>query len=129
MKAKNGLKICPGCKIENNIRTKIRHRIANALKSQHVQKNNKTIEYLGCTYEFYKEYIISLFTEGMTWEKYMAAEIHADHIIPVSSFDLKIEENKFKAFNYTNMQPLWTANNLAKGSKLDYKIPERGDPS
>lgn len=53
----------------------------------------------------------------MTWEK-MGKLIHVDHIRPCCSFDLSKPEEQKIAFHYTNLQPLWAADNLSKGSKI-----------
>lgn len=37
-----------------------------------------------------------------------------DHKIPLSYFDLTIEENLYTAWNYRNLQPLWGGDNLKK---------------
>lgn len=79
-------------------------------------KNKKftTTEILGCDYESFKIYFESLFTEGMCWDK-LGSEIHIDHIIPLSS--AKNEEELYKLNHHTNLQPLWSKDNLIKGSK------------
>jgi hypothetical protein len=51
----------------------------------------------------------------MTWENH--GSWHIDHRIPICSFDLKEEEEQKKCFHYTNLQPLWAAENLSKGGK------------
>lgn len=41
-----------------------------------------------------------------------------DHIYPCASFDLNKESEQKKCFNYTNLQPLWSEENLKKSDKL-----------
>jgi len=101
-----------------NLKRKIRKRIDTALRRQEITKKYKTIKLLGCSFEFYKQYIESLFTYGMTWEKLRASEIHIDHKMPCASFDLTKPEEQKKAFNYKNTQPLWKADNLSKGARI-----------
>lgn len=103
---------------EFNITIKIRRRIYMALFRSRGIKENKTVELLGCTPAFFKSYIESLFTEGMTWEKILNSEIHLDHIIPCSKFNLLDKEEQKKCFHYTNMQPLWEKDNLYKHNKI-----------
>ena len=82
-------------------------RIRMALKSQGKNKLGKSIEYLGCDYEYLKQYIENQFTEGMGWNNY--GEWEMDHIIPIS---------KGGSFHYTNLQPLWWKDNLRKSNKI-----------
>ncbi len=56
----------------------------------------------------------------MSWNNY--GEWHIDHIRPVDYFlknhdfnDVKIQK---KCFGYNNLQPLWSLDNLKKGSKI-----------
>lgn len=81
-------------------------RIRLALKSQNEIKLGKTVDYLGCDYEYLKNYLESKFTEGMSWENYGDWEI--DHIKPVS---------KGGIHHYTNLQPLWKSENRKKSNK------------
>ena len=74
-------------------------------------------EFLGCDIVFYKKYIEDLFLENMNWSNY--GEWHIDHIIPISSFDLTIEEEIKRAFNFKNTRPLWAYDNLSKGAKIE----------
>ena len=62
-----------------------------------------------------KQYLESLFTEGMTWDNY--GEWHVDHIIPCDFFDLDIYSERKFCFHYTNLQPLWAYDNISKSNK------------
>lgn len=104
------------CKIDPNYKVKkrLRTRIWNALHG--LYKTDKTEILLGASIDALKEHLQSKFVLGMTWENY--GDWHIDHILPCDSFDLSIEENQKKCFHYTNLQPLWAADNLSKGCKI-----------
>ena len=76
-------------------------------------KTSKSTEILGCSFEFFVEYIQSQFTEGMTLKNH--GEWHLDHKIPISS--AKNEKDIIRLNHYTNFQPLWAKENLRKGAK------------
>lgn len=102
--------------IEFRILKNLRSRTRFALKKWNTIKSDRTENLLGCTIPEFREYFTSLFTDGMTWEKFMNGEIHIDHIKPCSKFDLRIEEEQIACFNYKNLQPLWRLDNLTKGT-------------
>lgn len=101
--------------IDFRIKKNLRGRVYVALKRG--VKSTPTMELLGCTIDEFKSHFESLFTEGMSWDKYMEGGIHIDHKIPCISFDLTKEEEQKKCFHYTNLQPLWAIDNLKKGTK------------
>jgi len=96
----------------NHIAHNLRVRIRQAVQT------GSAIENLGCSIEFFKAYLEAKFTPGMSWENY--GEWDIDHIQPLISFDLTDPEQLAKACHYTNMQPLWEAENSRKHAKLDY---------
>jgi hypothetical protein len=55
------------------------------------------------------------FTDGMTWERFMAGEIHVDHIVPKSQFNLDSEADLRACYALSNLRPLWASQNLRKG--------------
>jgi hypothetical protein len=108
----NKRKTDPIFKLERNMRCRLYH----AIRSQKTNKTNKTFKLVGCNLLYLKNYIEAKFTQGMTWENY--GDWHIDHIKPCCSFDLSKEEEQKKCFHFTNLQPLWAADNLSKGGKF-----------
>ena len=82
-------------------------------------KSERTQVLIGCSPDFLKQHLESLFTEGMTWENYGHKGWHVDHIRPCASFDLSDPEQQKECFHYTNLQPLWWYDNLSKSDKWD----------
>jgi hypothetical protein len=101
--------------IDYRLRSSLRSRILNFLKSVNTKKTNKTLEIVGCTPQFLKEYLEKQFTHGMSWSNY--GEWHIDHIIPLSS--TKNKEEIYKLCHYSNLQPLWAKDNLIKSNKVN----------
>jgi len=99
---------------KNKIKNSLRSRINQLLNKKY--KNPRTLELVGCDYEFLIKYIENKFTEGMSWDNYGYYGWHIDHIIPVSS--VKTEEDIYKLYHYTNLQPLWAKDNLIKSDKI-----------
>jgi hypothetical protein len=95
------------------LRRRLRNRLYCALKSKGWGKNNKFVEYIGCTQNELMVHIEKQFTEGMSWLN--VGKWHIDHIIPLSS--AQTEEEMYKLCHYTNLQPLWALDNIKKGNK------------
>lgn len=98
-----------------SLKSKITERLRKTL-GKALNRNSKaasTKELLGCTIEFFKEYISKKFTNGMSWDNYGYYSWHLDHIIPISSFNLENIEDQRKCFHYTNFQPLWATTEIA----------------
>jgi hypothetical protein len=91
-------------------------RLSDLINKRNLSTN--TLELIGCDRETFISHIEKQFTEGMTWENYGLKGWHVDHIIPLSLFDLTIENEVKKACHYTNLQPLWWQDNLEKGNKV-----------
>jgi hypothetical protein len=64
-----------------------------------------------------KAHLERQFTKGMSWPRFMAGEIHIDHIIPQKEFDLRDDEQWRKCWCLSNLRPLWARDNLAKRDK------------
>jgi hypothetical protein len=80
-----------------------------------VKKELHVEEILGCTIEFFIEYILSKCPDGVKIEHFGKRGYHIDHIIPLCTG--KTEEDIIKLNHYTNLQPLWWKDNLSKSRK------------
>ena len=85
-----------------------------------ITKTSSSLDYVGLTADELMEHLEAKFTEGMTRENY--GKWHVDHIRPLASFDFTgpdKEKQLYKAWNYTNLQPLWASENQSKGAKYE----------
>jgi hypothetical protein len=99
----------------------VRNLICNSFKRscQGKYKKGKKTEYiLGCTLEEFTQLLQNQFKPNMTLENHGQGpgKWNMDHIIPISS--AKTEEEIYKLNHYTNFQPLWWEENMAKGKKF-----------
>lgn len=101
----------PDYKLVYNMRIRFNQEMKGITKTCSVTK------YLGCTKEEAWAHIESLMSKGMTKDDWGRKGMHIDHIIPLVSFDMRIEADRYAAWHYTNLQPLWAKDNLSKGSK------------
>ncbi|APU88886.1 conserved hypothetical protein [Virus Rctr197k] len=99
----------------------LRSRLWKAVQAQLINKPDagrgaSAVRDLGCTIGELMVHLESKFQPGMTWDNY--GEWHIDHVRPLASFDLTDSEQCKRACHFTNLQPLWGPDNLAKGAKL-----------
>lgn len=87
------------------------------------KKSGSASKWTGCSKQFLKDYLASLFTEGMSWDNY--GEWHIDHIIPQAYFDFNNPDEVRMCWNYRNLQPLWGNDNIEKGANLPVDLDER----
>lgn len=102
--------------IQFKIKTAIRNRFRMAIKGR--SKKGSAVNLLGCSIEFFIDYLASLFKPGMEWSNWSRHGWHIDHIRPLASFDLTDPEQLVAACHYTNLQPLWALDNLKKGATV-----------
>ena len=109
-------------RIKNDVQFKlsinIRNLIRNSIYRQKINKNSKTEEILGCSFEEFKQHLESQFEPWMTWDNYgnpkdgifeLNKTWDIDHIKPVSS---GLAENEVIELNhYTNLKPLCSYTN------------------
>ena len=103
----------PTLKIEDTLRA----RVGIAIRKQFGVKATKTTDLIGCSIKKIRQHLESQFLPGMSWENH--GKWHIDHIRPCASFDLTDPEQQKQCFHYTNLQPLWAADNLAKSDNWE----------
>jgi len=98
------------------LRCLLKGRLSDALKNN--RKASSIINLLGSSIADFRIYIESKFDSTMSWNNYGYYGWHIDHVIPCAHFDLSKEEDQYRCFHYTNLQPLWAKDNLSKGSRV-----------
>ena len=106
---------------EFNMSMKIRARIRKSLRLIGRGRKDRTINILGCDFKYFKKYLESKFTDGMSMDMVLSGKIHLDHIRPCASFDLLDPEEIKICFHYSNIQPLWAEDNMNKKDKLTWQ--------
>ncbi len=110
----------PLFKMTINIKSSIR----SGIKKRKFRKTSKTLEILGCSFEFLKAHLESNFKPWMNWDNYGSYDgtlnygWDIDHIIPLCT--AKNKEELIKLNHYSNLQPLcsYTNRNVKKGKIL-----------
>jgi len=104
----------PIYKLINNFRTAI----YQVLKENNVKKNGHYFDILKYSPDDLINHLESKFTDKMTWDNY--GEWHVDHILPISSFDIKEigDEEFMKCWELKNLQPLWGNENIKKSNRI-----------
>ena len=101
-------------KIENRLGQNLRVRLVMAIRRG--SKAGSAVKDLGCSVAELKEYLELKFQSGMTWDNY-GTEWHIDHVRPLANYDLADREVLKQLVHYTNLQPLWAADNIKKSNK------------
>ena len=100
----------PEFKIMHNISSRIR----SALKNN---KNKKSIKYLGCTIQQFKQWLEYQFDSNMNWSN-QGTYWEIDHVTPCASFCLEDENEQMLCFNWKNCRPLESKKNIQKSDKI-----------
>jgi len=79
--------------------------------------NTSFYKLLGCSLEFFKDWMEFRFDENMTWENH-GTYWEIDHVLPVSRFDFTNVLDMNVCWRWTNLQPLKKEENLSKSNKI-----------
>lgn len=102
--------------IETRIKYRLRGRLYKLIKSRVDRRS--PVKFLGCSVAELIVHVQSKFLPGMTWENWSQFGWHLDHVRPLASFCLTEPAQFAEACHYTNLQPLWWADNIRKGKKI-----------
>jgi hypothetical protein len=91
----------------------IRCRLNQSLKANKSNKNNSSIKYIGCSIEEFKLYIEKQFLPEMSWDNW-GRIWELDHKKGCCNFDLNIESEVYKCFNYKNQKPIFKTTEIAE---------------
>lgn len=81
-------------------------------------KSARLLDLVGYEVSELRDHLERQFTRGMNWEKFRNGDIHIDHIIPQSQFDMHDHDEVRACFALSNLRPLWAKDNIRKGTKI-----------
>lgn len=105
------------CKVCEKLIDAPRRRINDALKIKSLVKTMHTIDLIGCSWNYLKNWLEWQFDSHMDWNN-MGSYWHIDHVTPCSSFNLYGESEQLTCFNWRNMRPLEAKRNISKSNKI-----------
>lgn len=79
------------------------------------RSSSLALEHLGCSLAELRKHLETQFSDKMCWENYGTHGWQVDHIVPLAATNDYYE--RLKLHHYTNLQPLWAAQNQRKGAK------------
>lgn len=99
---------------------KCRIRVLMYASLRHTKNGRKWQKLVGYSIDDLRRHLEKQFKKDMSWDRFLAGEIHIDHIIPISVFNFeKPEDEDFKkCWALKNLQPLWSKDNITKSNKL-----------
>lgn len=104
----------------------LRNRVGNMVRSCLVsgKGGRRTFSVLGYSLEELRTHLERQFSKQMTWEAFANGEIHIDHIVPISSFNITTTEciDFRRAWALSNLRPLWASDNIRKKDKRTHLI-------
>jgi hypothetical protein len=99
---------------ERRLSQNLRVRLVMAIKRE--SRAGSAVRDLGCSVLELKAYLEARFKPGMTWENY-GKVWQVDHIRPLANYDLSDRQVLMQLVHYTNLQPLFTLDNIRKSNK------------
>lgn len=104
-------------RMKNDILYKLKHILRSRISKAFIRKTEKSRDILGCSIEEVRKHLENQFTEKMSWNNH-GSYWEIDHIIPLAS--ATNPKTLRKLCHYSNLQPLESSKNRAKGSRLDW---------
>ena len=113
--------IAPSSTPVQKTRRMLRQQIRRLMEMMKCDRQFRTEEYVGCSFEDARKAIEEKFIDGMSWDNY-GIEWELDHIQPMSSFDLSDPNQVMMVNHISNLQPMNPSLNRSKGNKI---IPKK----
>ena len=110
---------CKICSPLGHLKDLASHRVHSALNSINKKKDNRTIEYLGCNINTFKNWIERQFTSEMNWDN-IGDVWQIDHYVPVlykMNKKSPRESDVIRRLHYMNTQPMLNYQNMSKGNR------------
>jgi hypothetical protein len=103
--------------IEFRIIQILRSRLRKVAKRGRGYSGNN-LKWLGCTPIELRQHLKRQFQPGMNWNNLGVGggKWNIDHKVPCAKFDMLNESERLACFHYTNLRPLWSELNIAKGA-------------
>ncbi len=104
--------------LQRRLANLLRQRICHALKNG--QKAGSAVRDLGCSIQELVVHLEERFSPGMDWSNHGVGpgRWNIDHIVPLSSVDLTDRLQFLHVSHYSNLQPLWSSDNISKGASV-----------
>ena len=108
----------PMLRVHESMSARMRHDLKSGKCGNSL--NDVMIHVLGYDFVKLKNHLEKKFKEGMSWDNY-GSVWHIDHVIPATVFNFQsIYDYDFqRCWSLKNIQPLWSEDNLKKGSKIE----------
>lgn len=108
----------PQAKVANILRVRLNSVLNGKIKAA------SALDLLGCSLDYFMKFIERKFKSGMSWANYSLKTWHIDHRLPCSSFNMNDEWEQRWCFHYSNLQPMFAKENIAKSNKLPQSTRE-----
>lgn len=107
------------CKDESDSNPNYRLKKSLAARLRTVlKKETHTMNYIGCSIEYLKEWFEYNFTDEMNWNNY-GSYWSIDHVLPVNKFNLINIDETLRCWNWSNLVPVTINYNSSKKSTFD----------
>jgi hypothetical protein len=93
----------------------LRTRLIKTIKG--IKTSKSLMSYVDVDILTFVKWIEYQWHDNMSWDNY-GSLWEVDHVIPCSSYDLTIEDNKKECFHWSNMRPLLKTQNMSKSNKI-----------
>lgn len=105
---------------------RIYHRLGQAIRSalRGAKRRCRWERVLGYTRADLRRHLEAQFTDGMTWERFLAGDIHIDHVKPRMAFSYSsMTDPQFtECWALANLRPMWADDNCSFGARARWSL-------